>query len=69
MADKFASLASGLESPGRDMFLIAPHATNPVDPLPRAIRADGAGTITLRAVDSGVDVTVTMQAAISRVCR
>lgn len=61
MADKFVNLDK-VEAPSRDMFLIAPHATNEVDPLPKAIRADGAGSITLRAVDSDADVTFNMVA-------
>lgn len=61
MVDKYAG-ADSVTSSGREMFLITPHVSNEVDPLPKAIRADGAGTVVLRAADSSADVTVTMAA-------
>jgi hypothetical protein len=62
MADKFASYSDAVSAPAREVFLITPHATNEVSPLPKAIRADSAGTVTLRAIDSAADVTMTMAA-------
>lgn len=62
MTDQFRGLADDVDNPARQMFLITPHATNEIDPLPKAIRADSAGTVALRAVDSTADVTVTMAA-------
>ena len=62
MADKFVSGSDTVTAPARDMFVITPHATNEVSPLPKAIRADTAGTVTFRAVDGAADVTVTMAA-------
>lgn len=61
MVDKFDG-SDGVSAPGRKVFVITPHATNAVDPLPKAIRANGAGDITFRAVDSSADVTVTVAA-------
>jgi hypothetical protein len=62
MADPLSSLADSTMAPSRNMFLITPHATNEVDPVPKAIRADGAGTIALRAVGSAADVTINVAA-------
>ncbi len=62
MADNFTNNSDSVSAPGRQMFQITPHATDEVSPLPKAIRADEAGTVALRAADSGADVTVTMAA-------
>lgn len=62
MADKFVSGSDTVTAPARNVFVITPHATNEVSPLPKAIRADTAGTVTFQAFDSATDVTVTMAA-------
>ena len=62
MLDKFLSNSDSVSAPAREMFLIVPHATNEVSPLPKAIRANSDGNVVLRAVDSDADVTVTMTA-------
>lgn len=62
MVDRFSNFSDSVIAPARDMFLITPHATNEIDPLPKAIRADGAGVIVLRAVDSTNDVTINVVA-------
>lgn len=62
MADSFTGHSDAVSNPARKVWAITPHATNEVDPLPKAIRADTAGTIALRAVDSGADVTLTVAA-------
>jgi hypothetical protein len=62
MADPYPSVFDSLVAPARQMFLITPHATNEVDPVPKAIRADGAGTIAFRAIGSTADVTVNVVA-------
>lgn len=59
--DRFAGHQTGLDSPAFQFFLISPSGAL-LDPTPRAIRADAAGTVTLRAVGSGFEVTVTMAA-------
>lgn len=48
-------------SPAREMFTITASA-NPLAIVPKAIRADGDGTVTFRAVDSDTAITITMQA-------
>lgn len=48
--------------PARRVYLITAHDTNRVDPLPKAIRADNAGTITFCAEDSGADVVMNVVA-------
>lgn len=62
MADKFKRAIDSVEAPARNMFLITPHATNEVNPVPKAIRANTAGTIALRAVGSAADVSITVAA-------
>ena len=47
MADEFSNVED-VSSPARNVFLITPHATNPLAITPKAIRADNAGTITFR---------------------
>lgn len=61
-SDSFSRFSDSPSAPARAMFAIAPHASAEVDPLPKAIRADSDGTVTLRAADSAADVTVTMAA-------
>lgn len=51
-----------LSAPARRMFLITPHPTNAIDPLPKALRFDSDGDVVLRAVDSDADVTITVRA-------
>ena len=62
MTDKFANNIDAVFAPGRDMFLIVKSDTQPIDPLPKSIRCDVAGSVTLRAVDAAQDVTFTMHA-------
>tara|TARA_B110001454_G_C12671813_1_gene414090 strand:+ start:895 stop:1155 length:261 start_codon:yes stop_codon:yes gene_type:complete len=62
MSDSFSSTADTVSAPGRKMFAITPHATNALNPIPKAIRCDVAGTVALRAIDSSVDVSITMAA-------
>lgn len=62
MADQFQNKADELTSAARRMYAITPHATNEIDPLPKAIRCDVGGTVALRAIDAAADVTITMSA-------
>lgn len=41
----------------RKAFAITPHATNPINPLPKGVYVGTGGNVTLRAVDSDEDVT------------
>lgn len=61
-SDSFSRFSDSPSAPARRMFDITPHDSAEVDPLPKAIRADGEGTVTLRAAGSDADVTVTMTA-------
>lgn len=45
-------------SPARRLFAVVPHDANPITPLPKAIRFNTAGTVTMRAVDEAQDVTL-----------
>lgn len=57
-----SNFRTGPMGPAVHCFEIAPHATDLVTPTPKAIRADTAGTVTLRAIDSSEDVTLNMAA-------
>jgi len=61
MPDNFLNHSPGLTSPGSEIFLITPSAT-PIDPPPRAIRADAGGSVTLTSIGSVSSVTVNMAA-------
>lgn len=56
MADRFEAQIDSASQPAREAFAITPHASNEVDPLPKAIFVGTGGNITLRAADSGADV-------------
>ena len=56
MADRFDTQIDTLSQPAREAFAITPHATNEVDPLPKALFVGTGGNITLRAADGGADV-------------
>lgn len=56
MTDKFENV-NGLADPARMAFAITPHASNEIDPLPKAIYIGSAGDLVGRAVGSSADVT------------
>lgn len=56
MADRFKGRPDHVADPARQVFAIAPHDINELAILPKALRANTAGTITFRAVGSTVDV-------------
>lgn len=58
MADEFATYADTPMGPAREAYAVAPHATNELNPLPKALIIGTAGDIVLRAVDSNADVTI-----------
>lgn len=49
---------TGLNGAATHCYAIAPHASNPLPNPVKAIRADTAGTVTLRMMDSPADVTL-----------
>ena len=56
MADRFESQIDSLTQPARNAFTITPHASNEIDPLPKALFVGNGGNVTLRAADGGADV-------------
>lgn len=54
--DKFGAHNDTTSSPARQCFIILPNDSQPISPLPKALRADEDGVITLRAVDSDADI-------------
>ncbi len=52
----------GPQGPAYDCFAIVPNNTNPLPKTPKAIRANTAGAVVLRMIDSDADVTLTMLA-------
>lgn len=61
-ADRFRHRADAPSGPARDAFMVAPDDTAPLEPLPKALLIGGAGTITLRAVDSAADIALAVAA-------
>ena len=60
--DNFLARPQAVTGPGRNVFAITPHATNEINPLPRAVRFDVGGTVVLRTVEASADVTITVAA-------
>ena len=56
MSDRFENV-NGLADPARQAFAITPHATNEIDPLPKAMFVGTGGNIVGRPVGSSADVT------------
>jgi len=56
MADRFDTQLDSLSQPARLAFAITPHATNEIDPLPKAIFVGTGGNLTLRTADGTADV-------------
>jgi hypothetical protein len=54
--DQFRAYLDTVVAPARQIFTIAPSDSAEIVPLPKAVRAVGAGTIMLQAVDSSIDV-------------
>lgn len=60
--DKYSTFSDTVSSPATKCFLITPHTTIAIVPVPKAVRFDTAGTVTFRAVDSEADVTMNVLA-------
>lgn len=63
MADKFATVESGLTSPATRVTAITPDDSADLDEIVRAIRADAGGAITIVPVGNGDAETVTLSVA------
>lgn len=61
MADEYYGDVD-VTTPALKMWLITPHDTNVLDPIPKALRFDAAGAVTLRAMQSSVDVVINVAA-------
>lgn len=57
MTDLYGTQADTVIAPARKCFVITPNDTTDLDPIPKAIRADGDGVIVLKAVDSQLAVS------------
>lgn len=57
MSDPFLYQADTPSQPARNAFAITPHATNEIDPLPKAVFVGTGGTIVGRPVGASADVT------------
>jgi hypothetical protein len=49
-------------SPSRNAFAVVPSDSISLSPVPKALFVGGAGTVTLRTIDSDADVTLSVQA-------
>lgn len=61
--DAFSFHSAAAVDPARQAFAIAPHDSDELALLPRAIYVGTGGTLVLRAVDSAADVTLQNLAA------
>mgnify|MGYP001067429794 CR=1 FL=1 len=57
MADRFDTQLDTPSQPARQAFAITPHASNEIDPLPKALFIGTGGDLVGRAVGSTQDVT------------
>lgn len=57
MSDRFDTVLDTPSQPARQAFAITPHATNEIDPLPKAIFVGTGGTLVGRPAGSAADVT------------
>lgn len=62
MVDKFETYLDTPWQPVDETFLITPHDVTAIDPVPKAVRFNGAGDVTYRALKSTADVTETADA-------
>jgi hypothetical protein len=60
--DRFSHHSDSSISPSRNAFAVVPSDAIPLSPLPKALFVGGAGTVTLRTIDSAADVTLSVQA-------
>lgn len=56
MPDSLSDAADSVIAPARRCFVVTPHDSDRLPFITKALRAGGAGTIVLRAIDSDVDV-------------
>ncbi len=57
-ADSFDRFSDSPSSPARRAFAIAPHDSEELTPLPKALFVGIGGALSLRAADSAADVTL-----------
>jgi hypothetical protein len=57
MTDRFDTQLDSPSLPAREAFALAPHDSNEIDPLPKALYVGTGGTIVGRAAGSSADVT------------
>lgn len=60
--DSFAHHADSIVAPARHAFAVVPSDAVELSPLPKALLIGGAGTVSLRAIDSSVDVQIAVLA-------
>lgn len=58
MADQFSSVADAVFAPANRAVAVAPHDTNALADVPKALFVGSGGTIVLRAAGSTADVTL-----------
>lgn len=57
MTDRFDTMVDTPSEPSRNAFPITPHATNEIDPLPKAVYIGTGGDLVGRSIEGGADVT------------
>lgn len=59
---KIPTFPTGPQGPATHVFAVVPHDTNPLPFSCKALRANTAGNVVFRPIDSAVDVTLTAAA-------
>ena len=62
MIDPHSGSGDGLGTPARRAYAVAPHDTDPLPVLAKALWVGAAGTVALRAIDGTEDVSFTVPA-------
>lgn len=57
MVDRFDTQLDTPSQPARTAFAITPHATNEIDPIPKAVYVGTGGDLVGRTIGSDTDVT------------
>ena len=55
MTDYFQSAADSVSAPARRAVAVAPHDSNPLSDIPKALYVGTAGHVTMRGVDGSAD--------------
>lgn len=58
----FGGKEESVSDPADSFVAVTPHATNPIEPLPKGLHIGVGGDIVIRGASDGADVTMTVAA-------